>query len=308
MTYKNKFTIPPKSTVTRALFLFICVMSLSASMPLTETAYVVPQGRVELTARGEFLKTSGDFRRETGALGLGILPKFCIWYSFQYLHKGNFKTSGSELGDSFLRLLFYINDFFNDTLHSAIIMSFRFPTGRNAYSESQFRNLAFGKNELKIGPIFKIDIKEKVYLHLNIFYVFREGAAEDMYNGLYLNPSEKNTYKNLFGLNYKTKGSFLESGRLKNDYIISSSALNTDVLYPFIPYLEFYFSRRIHKRETPEDEVYIEGSRINPILLSCGIRYFFSNSIFIGTYYINSFTNRKRYIKNIIGFDFSLQF
>jgi hypothetical protein len=172
--------------------------------------------------------------------------------------------------------------------------------------------MSLGKDELKIGPVFKVDLHESVFLHFNLFYVFRQGQNEGFYDGFYFKLTKKKTYKNVFGLNFRSKDAFLSTDRLKNDYAVCSVAINTDILYPnfsFIPYIEFYASHRVYKKQSGEfNNIPIEGSGINPVLLSLGARYFFSDAIFAGLYYIYNPKREKNYIKDIFGFDFSLQF
>ena len=57
-----------------------------------------------------------------------------------------------------------------------------------------------------------------------------------------------------------------------------------------------------------ENNIPIEGSGINPLLLGAGVRYFPSEAVFAGCYYIFNPRKEKYYINDIFGFDFSLQF
>lgn len=241
-------------------------------------------------------------------MGFGIIEDFSVWFSFQYLHLGLWKTRDNEFGDTFLKIWIYTSDFFRDNLHLGFLCAFRFPTSSNSYINEKWKNISFGNNELKLGPVFQLDINDILYLHLNTFYVFREGENQGFYNGIYLNPFNKKTYTKLFGLNYKSEGAFLEVDRLKNDYIILSLALNTDIFSPIIPYIEFFNANVLFRNNNSEtDNISIEGAGINPTLLSMGCRYFL-RSTFVGLHYIKNLRNEKKYIKHIIGFDFSLQF
>ena len=295
-----------KSAVT-ALFLFCFCLRVDASLPLAETIYTIPEGKITTGFSEEIIRIDGNYRKEAGSIGIGILPDFSIWYSFDYIHENIINTSASTLGDSFLKIWFYLFDF--KTAHAGLMLDFRLPTGPNAYTNTKWRNLSFGNNELKIGPVSRIDIYKSIYLHLNLFYVFRQGQNEGFYGKLYFNPLKKETFTNLFGLNFKSRDAFLGGGRLKNDYAVYSMAVNTDIVYPVIPYIEFYASHRVYKKQGNEnDHIPIEGSAINPVLLSAGARYFFFESVYAGLYYIYNPINEKNYIKDIFGFDFSLQF
>jgi hypothetical protein len=276
-----------KISAIAALILFYFCPDIKAGLPLTETIYTIPESEMALSFREEVLQLDNNFRRENFSIGFGILPDLSVWYSLDYLHNDIISASSSRSGDSFLKIWLYLGDYFNN-LRTGLLFSFRIPTGPDVYSENQWRNVSFGNNEVKVGPVFRIDLKKSFFLHLNIFYVFRQAENEGFY------------------------GAFLSSGRFKNDYVICSMALNTDILYPeisFIPYLEFYTSHRVYKKQTGEYEnIPIEGSGINPVLFCLGGRYFFSDKIFLGAYFIFNPAREKNFIKDIFGFDFSLQF
>ncbi len=299
------------SAVSLALVLLCFSAEIQASLPLTETVYTIPDTRMTLSVREEFTELGNYFRKETFSLGLGITPDISIWYSFDYLHNNIINTSANTFGDSYFKIWLYMGDYFK-TCHAGLLILFRLPTGPNAYTDEKWRNLSLGKNELKIGPVLKIDLKQSIFIHTNIFYVFRQGQDEGFYNGFYLNVTKKETYSKLFGLNFKSKDAFLSGERLKNDYVVFSTAVNTDIIYPVIPvipYIEFYTSHRIYKKRAHKNEnIPIEGAGINPLLLSIGGRYFFKDTIFLGFYYIINPKREKKFIKNIIGLDFSLQF
>ncbi len=298
-----------KSVLCAALILFQFSTELWGAMPLTETINTLSEGDIELGFREEFLRQNGKERRETYMLGMGVLPFLSIWFSFQYLHRGLLKTEADELGDSFFRVWFYIDDYLEDSLHLGFLLWFRIPTGVDAYTSSEWRNLALGNNELKFGPVFQCDIYKGIYIHINTFYIFRQGSNEGFYNGFYINLVERETYSKLFGLNFQSEDTFLAKDRLKNDYVSFSLAVNTDLIYPLIAYAEFYGSRRIYtSKETDFDEIPIEGAGINPILLSIGCRYFFSESLFLGFYYIVNPKREENFIEDIFSIDFSLQF
>jgi hypothetical protein len=290
--------------------LFYFCAEINASLPLTETIYTIPEGEMALSVREEILQLDNNFRRDNYSIGIGAMPDLSVRYSLDYLHDNIVNASSNKLGDSFLKIWLYLGDYYN--LHSGLLFTFRIPTGPNAYLDNHWRNVSFGKNELKIGPVFKIDLHKSIFLHLNIFYVFRQGENEGFYNGFYINFTKKETYSKLFGLNFKSKDAFLSSDRLKNDYAVCSMALNTDIIYPqisIIPYIELYTSHRVYKKQHRENEnIPIEGSGINPVLFSLGGRYFFSESVFLGAYYILNPKKEKNFIKDIFGFDFSLQF
>jgi hypothetical protein len=294
-----------------ALILFYFSSKAAASLPLTETIYTIPDSGMNLSLREEFIKLGSYHRKDNFSLGIGIMPEISIWYSFDYLHNKIINSSANALGDSYIKIWYYMGDYFK-ICHAGFMTFFRLPTGPDAYTDDKWRNLSFGNNELKVGPVFKFDLKNSIFVHANIFYVFRQGQDEGFYSGFHLNPTKKEAYSNVFGLNFRSKEAFLSNDRLKNDYAVFSAAVNTSFFFRatnIIPYMEFYASHRVYKKRTNKYEnIPIEGAGINPVFVSGGGRYFFSDDIFFGFYYIINPKREKKFIKNTAGFDFSLQF
>lgn len=283
-----------------ALILFLQITGLSASLPLTQTIYTLPESKIELNCREEFLRSDSNYRKEQYKLGIGLKPKVSVWYSFDYLHNGAFKTHDNEMGDSFLKLWLYPGNFFNNTINAGLLIESRIPTGTDSYADQRWKYLSFGNNELKIGPVIQAEPADKIYLHLNIFHVFREASGENLYSGMYLSPLRKETYIKVLGFNYRSDKTFFNSERLENDYVVLSCALNTEYPYPLIPFLEIYCSIPYNIDITNESaERYLAG---------LGARYFFTREIYLSFYYIYNLKAEKNNIKDISGFDFSLQF
>jgi hypothetical protein len=297
-----------KSALIAVLIYFSLTFELRGAMPLTETIYTIPMGRIEIISCVDFVKINTEYRRETISLGMGILHDISIWYSFQYLHKGTIKTDADELGDSFFNVWYYIGDYLNGSFHAGFLFKFRIPTGPDAYADGKWRNLSFGNNELKIGPVFQIDILKNIFFHVNTFYIFRQGINEGFYSGFSADLFDKKTYADLFGFNFQSEDSFMAGGRLKNDYISVSFAINTVFLYPLIIYTEIYKSQKVYNKKSGQYNLQIEGAGINPLLLSAGGRYFFRESLFLGLYYIINPDREENYINDIFGFDCSLEF
>ena len=295
------------------LALFFCLFSIEAfaSLPLTETIYTLPPGKIEFRLFEEFYQLNRYYLKENIEFGVGIMPDFSAWITLQFVH-GDLKSGSikNEVGDLFVKLWYYIGNFCHEVLHVGIFMEFRFPLGKNAYLDSQWRNVIFGNNELTIGSVFQFDIINAIFLHFNFNYTFQEGKNEDFWGGFYLNPIEKSTWVKLFGFNPAEKGTFLNKNRLKNDYFTLSLAIDTNQIYPFIPYIEFYTSFRPYRGKIQSSHMEIEAAGIDVFLISAGIRYFFIKKIFLGIYTIhNPLQNiQKDYVKGIYGLDFSVYF
>ncbi len=285
------------------------VETARASLPLTETINTLPEGSVELLLREEFIdaRAGVQYRRDNAWLGLGIVPDLSIWIGFQYVHRHAPGSERSELGDSFLKIWYYLADGFDDRFHIGLVGRFRFPTGRDAYAESDWHGAAFGNNELALGPVMQVDVW-RLHVHLNLLYVLREGGDEEFYSGLSLNPAEERTFRTVFGLDYTSPDSFLARERLKNDYFIFSAAVNTNAFYPVIPYAELYHARRLTRGDLGPDAIPIEGSLVNPVLVSAGVRFFVLESLYLGIYGATSLGNERRHMRNAFGIEGSYQF
>lgn len=295
-----------KSAFIRALVLFLLFTKTSeASLPLTETIAIPQENKIEAVFHEELFTQGNGFRRESMGVNIGVLPYLSLAYYFQYIHQGYGFTGKGEIGDSFLRVLYYIGDYWNGSLHVSFLNLFRIPTGPNAYSSDEWRNLAFGNSEWKLGPVMQYDLG-RIFLHFNFCYVFREKNREGFYSHIYMNPFSKNTYKNVFGLNFLSEDAFLSKDMLKNDYASVSFAVNTDALYPFIPWMDIYFSHAVYN-EKNDDKLQIEAAGVNPLLMSAGCRYFFKESIFCGIYLIVNAGRQKDYIREIIGIEVTAQ-
>lgn len=294
------------STIFMVLFFFSLRPGLSA-LPLTESLYMVPESRFEFALSEDFHHTDDFYTRESLSLGIGILPSLSLWFDFNLLHRHGNKPFGENvLGDIGLRLKFYICDCASNRLHIAFLTRLRLPTGPDAWLTSDWRGVALGKNELAIGPIFRVDIPGGFFLQLNVFYTFREGTSEDYWGGWYLNPFVGETWVKIFGLNPAEPDTFFSIERLKNDYFTFSLAANTDRIYPFVPYLELYGSVRVTR--PPEDDIRVEAAGINVFMISAGIRYFFTTQIYLGLYGVVNPLWQDGFTRARYGLEASFQF
>jgi hypothetical protein len=297
------------SAMAMALFLSLPAGISLASMPLTETIHMIPENEVELYLQEQFIQIDDYYRRDRLGAGIGVLPSISLWFEFNLLTRGIIPPGASDFGDLFVKLKFFIGDYFASRFHAGFLTRFRIPTGRNAYASDNWRNLALGKNELTMGGLFRLDFFNPVFIHLNALYTFREGEAEDFYGGLYFNIFEKETWRKVFGLNWTEDGTFLQSKRLLNDYLSFSIAFNSDRLYPVIPFIECYTSIRLSRSSGSLDSISIEALGVNPtLLISAGIRYFFTENIYAGVYAVVNPLWQKDYIKMIYGLDLSFLF
>jgi hypothetical protein len=289
-----KWMISQISATGIALLVFIAFPVPAPSLPLTETIYMIPEYDVEIYLRDEVCDTGKYSRKDSAGLGFGATDYFSLWVQFDLLSQSAFKAKRADIGDIFLKTKFYIGDYIDNQIHVGFLFNLRFPSGKNAYAGAEWRNLALGKYELKIGPFCRFDILNFVFVHLNLFYTFREGNGEDFWGGFYINIFKEETWKKVFGFNPTAQGTFLNVSRLKNDFATASMAWNTNLLYPFIPYFEIYGSFRTVKGRIDTQGVPIEAAKYNVLLLSAGLRYFFKDAIYLGVYSVQNPFRKKQ--------------
>jgi hypothetical protein len=292
-----------------ALIFFYSAEKSEASLPLTETIYSLLEDEIEFGLKQEVIQTEKFYRTDVVGLGFGILANLSAWMRFQYMHDGILKSKKGDVGDFQVKLKYYIGDYMGDSIHAGFLFFFRFPSGRNAYVSQEWRNLALGKNEFRLGPYFQFDLPWSVFLHLNSFFTFREGKSENFYGGFYINIFEKETWVKAFGFNPNKEGTFFNRKRLGNDYFTFSLAVNTDRLLPFVPFAEVYGSVRPGKCDSDTNALRIEAAGVNPVLLlSGGIRYFFSRFTYLGLYGVFNPFMQEKFLRGIYGIEFSMQY
>lgn len=292
-----------------ALILFVAFQGRAQALPLSETIYMVPESSVEIFLRDEVFDTDRQSRRDTLGIGFGATENFSLWIQMSYLSQGAFKIRKSDIGDMFIKGKFYIGDYAKNQVHLGFLLDMRFPLSKNAYASADWRNLALGKYELRLGPFARFDILDVAFVNVNLFYTFREANGENFWGGFYIDITKKKTWEKFFGLNPAADDTFLSTGRLKNDYITASMAWNTNYIYPFVPYIEFYGAFRVSRANIDTSGVPIEAARYNAFLMGAGLRYFFMEAVYLGIYTVQNPLQRsqKDFIRGIYGIELSVQ-
>ena len=100
---------------------------------------------------------------------------------------------------------------------------------------------SYGYEEWRTG-IIGFKYFKYLGIHWNLFYVFRgeneTGLFDSFFNGDTLNIFGAEAYKRGLGLNPAHETSFLYYKNFKNDNIELNLAINTDLFYPFVIFLE----------------------------------------------------------------------
>jgi len=289
--------------------IFLCLWEKTAdALPLTDTVYTITEENFEFIFREEVHRVNDYYRKERIGMGFGILPRFSFWLMADYLHRGIADTSEDVMGDMLLKLWYYAGDYAGNTLHLGFKLQFRIPSGPDVYGGGDWSSLALGRHELEAGVAGKYDILPRLFLHFNLDYIFRQGNNESFYGGFHVNPVSADTYRTLLGLNPFAHDAFLSGPRLKNDFMNLACALNTDGIYPFIPYFEASWSFRLYRGKIMEDDIPMEGGAVEPFLLSLGGRWFFTRSLYVGFYAVVNPVWNDNFTKAVFGVDMGVEF
>lgn len=277
------------SIVPAVLFLFSLFPANLQPLPLTETLYTIPEGQMELTLQEEISRLDKNFRMDQAGIGFGILPNLSLWLSSQVLHEWRGDGGRNSMGDTFIKIFSYIHGFREESVHAGFMLKIRVPTGEDTYSSGRWRDISFGNNEIKTGPVIQWRIRERFFINFNLFYLFRQAENEDFYGSFRFNLRSRETYSKTFGLNPLSDKTFLEWKRLENDYLFISVSMNTDRLYPLIPFLELQWKRRISSAGIPAHEAGPAPFGATPLLGSLGFRWFLTGAGYAGLHAVVPF-------------------
>jgi hypothetical protein len=293
------------STIVMVLFCFSDIYAL----PLTRTCYTPPENKIDMALNEEFIYIDENvIRKDIYSLNLGIVRNTSLGLDFSLINYNSLSFGENRPGDIFFNAWHYCGDYFDGFVDTGLSLVVRIPTGPDAYADEKYRNVSFGNNELKIGPVFSFNLSNTEIFILNINYIFREGRGEKLYGGISINPMKSETYKSCLGLNPLYEGSFMEGEKLKNDYTSVSFGLITSKLVPWILFTEIYYSVRPYRGNDTLEGIDIEGDRVNPLLFSIGLKYFFSGSIFIQASNAINMIRNDKYIKNTAQFSLNIFF
>lgn len=281
--------------------IFLLSPVAQSSWLFSDTIYTIPESEIEVTFDVDFVQVDSFFQREKLAAGIGILPSLSIWLEMSFLHHGAMTFRESRVGDMGLRIWYYIGDYLKDSLHMGFQLRFTFPTGPEVHDNPVWRNLSLGLNEMSPGLVFQVDLPQRLFLHINTAYTFRQGKNSSFYGGFSINPISGTAWSRLFGLNPGSEGAFLYYENLKNDYFSGSLVVNTDRFYPLIPAFEIYGSFRPYRGSIVENDLAIEGGSIDPFLMALHVRYFFSRNLYIALRCAVNPLWQKGYLKGVYG-------
>ena len=254
----------------------------SAQLNRLHTVGILTEGhtRLELFQRIYAAKGEWIFQREQS-----IFLQITHWMEFgiHLPHLNYINQQGStqtRFGDAKISLNL-ATDWFIE--HLAVNYYIEYNTG----SGPKYTNLSthplegYGYEEWRTGLIVGKSLAAlPVTLHLNLFYVFR-GESEPTLFGSFLNEKTLNifaeeAYRRGLGFNPAHSSTFFYHKNFPNDNIELNIAINTDVFYPLVPFMElatnFMFTQNFAIKGI--------GSGIMRNQISFGSKLFFSFDAF----------------------------
>jgi len=189
-----------------------------------------------------------------------FLPVFLnteIGFSFSYLNQVQPEITISRAGDIKLFLNTRL-DWVKNTFTMNYFLEYNNGSGPQYTSINAHPMESYGFPEIRTGFLFFKNFNF-ISFHLNLFYVFRKEkiireknennefvrkSIEEpgITNGMTLNIFSKDTYYRVFGFNYSDERNFFYYRYLSNDNLEYLLAANTDLIYPYVPFIEFTFN------------------------------------------------------------------
>lgn len=265
------------------------------TLPLTRTFYAVDENILDFSFSQEIINADQVFRKDVFSLGMGFHSGVSADMRFELLHDPGLPGSENIWGDALGGISFPTGSVMNRRIKFFYYTRFRVPTGPDPKDDAKWANISLGRNELLTGPGASFSTRGNSLFTFNLFYVFREHEIGNLYEPLRINPLKKETWKTFFGLNPFAKESFFRSENSGNDYCSAAFSFIHSDYYPLVCFGEVYYSRGVRGG----GDLPIEGERINPILLSAGVKYFMRDNLFFyGSCALTPF-RRSGYVKEV---------
>ncbi len=257
--------------------LFVLVPVPSRGFNFIQTAAPLPEGKLQLsqTAGYRYLGDGHAMNYGTDA-GLGITDSLFFRAGFESMAAADVKQS-SGINDVDVNLGYSPGYIFGDSIILSFGVDLRFC---RAGRDDALADLRYADNADVLLPYAALSFpfSERLMIHVNAGYAFREEEEESLYGGFNLRINDKEAYKQLFGLNPFSDGAFMEFANFKNDYIITGVGVNSGHIYPVVPYAEFMSFIRFTGKGIADGE----SGHLFQGRLAFGLRYFLSDSAFAG--------------------------
>jgi hypothetical protein len=284
-----------KISIIKLMLIFF--VSTGYSLPLTKTFYTPRENILDCALYQEVINTGDLYRKEIFLLGIGFHSGADADVKIEMLHDPGLPGKDNIWGDIFAGFSLPAGTLFEKRLKLFYYTRFRIPSGPVPGEDQKWANVSLGRNELLTGPGISFKANQWNLLTFNLFYVFREGENDNLYEALNFNLSEKKTWKTLFGFNPFSGESFFDSGMPENDYYSLALSLINSYYYPFVYFGEIYHSRSVSS--PGGSELPVEGENVNPVLISGGVKYLFSSNFFIQGSCTVSLIREKGFLKEV---------
>jgi|GEM_PF-5568563 len=282
-------------------------MTASYAAPKVYSYHIPGEESIAISAGSRFISALSLRRNETFELGIGLNPITSMTLSMDVVNSGSGSGFSGKSGDCDVDFLFSPLFHYEDKFYTSFLLSVKIPTGPDIYETDEWYGQAFGNSDIKLGTIFSFFADKTLLYNLNLFCTLREGPDESFYSGGSANMAESDTYKDAFGFNPFRSDTFLESCRLRNDFLsLSMSAMKK--IWFLVLCGEVYYSFHPYRGRGVDRSYPVEGAGVEPLWLKFRLKYVpvdrFEFSLWCG----RNLLHEKGYPDTETGFNISLLF
>ena len=262
--------------------LILCSGIYSLELNTLKTVHIPKQGLVQLGTfqRVYFARNQEFVLQRDHFMNLALGRKVSLYLNIpvlNYITKDD--QSPSRVGDITLHLNFAL-EWFSKYMLINYYLGFNTGSG-NDYDQLENHPLEnYGHEEWRTGFIGYKDFSFLAF-HWNFFYVFRSEAEPTLFgsffNTMTLNIFSREAWERGLGFNPAHKETFFYKENFSNDNLDINLGLNTQKLYPYVPFLEILVNINF-KNDFPRKA---PGSGIMKNQLSLGSKLFLNQDQFI---------------------------
>lgn len=178
-------------------------------------------------------------------LKLAISNSVQLGVQLPYINHFSKAVDNSDFGDLKLHLN-VATDWFKNYILINYFVEINTGTGP-VYTDTNFSPIEnYGFPEFRTGFIF-MKITKFITYHFNLFYVFRgqrgpDGKEPDITNGFAFNIFTKEAWKRGLGFSPEDERNFFYKGNIPNDIIEYALAVNTEIFFPWVPFVELIWN------------------------------------------------------------------
>ena len=215
---------------------------------------------------------------------LSITPDIELGIKVPFTNYVTRELTFSRLGDVKFHLNF-ATDWFEKAGKFNYFLEYNVGTGASIDELTTHPMESYGHQEWRTGLIY---FRKWDYFSIsaNLFYVFKNKDEKTLFqsffgDGVTLNPFNEQSYRRAFGFNPKNDQAYFYEGNLKNDNMEYGLAVNSELVYPFVPFVEGTFSHDFWGAQSKSRYVRLApGLGLFRTQLITGFKYFMADDHF----------------------------